>query len=257
MTFNKLRSINLYQILIFLILGAISFQLVWSDQYLAYLQPQFSVLVILSGVLFILFAVSLIFGKGPVPHQDTAGFLPGIIILLPLLFLINSKGSSLGSGAFENRVLDSNIVQNNLNEAVEENPISVEQLMSQSLTDRDGQPPVSYEQADINELLNNAGQFRNRPVMIKGVIQELPGVEWADAVIYRFFITCCAADARPLGVYIPSLGFQKFEKGDWVEVKGSYRIATVGSKIVPTIHPDSVQKIPTPPVNQQYLYFGN
>ncbi|MCG8338585.1 MAG: TIGR03943 family protein [Proteobacteria bacterium] len=254
--FPKLRISVLIPAILFFIWAVINFWLFFSDQYLTYLQPKFRVLVLFSAIVFVLFAVCLLAGKKHSPHHQVGLFLPGLILLLPMFFMFGSVDKTLGSNAYTKRVLNATAGQPSNSDEAQNNPISVEELFPEPQFD---QLNASYDYLpiSISKLLKQSYQYNKYPVEIKGKIYNRKDVTWANAVVYRFYITCCAADAQTVGVFIKDMGTKQFENDVWVQVKGMYYVTKINNNYKGFIFPHSIKSIAEPPLAQQYLYFPN
>ncbi|MCM8804404.1 MAG: hypothetical protein NC833_04025 [Candidatus Omnitrophica bacterium] len=67
-------------------------------------------------------------------------------------------------------------------------------------------------------------------------------------MLIRFLITCCAADAIPLGVEVEYKNIEDLKNEDWVKIKGKVKIKD--GKVI--ICGENIEKI-QPPTNP-YLY---
>ncbi len=241
---------------LFLIWAVISFWLFFSNQYLTYLQPKFKVLILFSAIVFVLFTISLLAGRKHSPHHQVGLLLPGLILLLPIFFMFGSVDKSLGSNAYTKRVLHAIAEQPSDSDELQNNPISIEDLFPEPQFD---QLNASYDYLpiSISMLLRQSYQYNRSPVEIKGRIYNRKDITWASAVVYRFYITCCAADARTVGVFIKDMGNKPLENDTWVEIKGMYYVSKINNNYKGFISPHSIETIEEPPIDQQYLYFPN
>jgi len=65
-------------------------------------------------------------------------------------------------------------------------------------------------------------------------------------IVARFVITCCAVDARPVGLPVKYDMQDNLQENDWVQVKGNFASLDVNGKQQIVIEPDSVTKVETP-----------
>lgn len=98
-----------------------------------------------------------------------------------------------------------------------------------SLTDLSS-AQVDYTQFSIKEwasLLsqtNDSALFAGKPASITGFVSPTPDNNPNVFYVSRFVMTCCAVDARPIGVPVYKPGWQKEYKTDqWLDVQGSFR----------------------------------
>jgi uncharacterized repeat protein (TIGR03943 family) len=72
-------------------------------------------------------------------------------------------------------------------------------------------------------------------------------------VLFRFLVTCCMADAQPIGVLIKRMNSDSLENDAWVTVYGSFHKARIAEHEALFIIPDSIQTIEAPPREKQYF----
>ena len=61
-----------------------------------------------------------------------------------------------------------------------------------------------------------------------GFVFQPEGAPPGTFYVSRFVVTCCAVDARPIGIPVHSPGWQqKFEEDAWVRVRGSFASSPV------------------------------
>jgi len=95
----------------------------------------------------------------------------------------------------------------------------------------------------------NLLSYQNRSVDVTGFI-------YADTdrqfYVMRFVVTCCTADATPVGIPVQYTWSQQFKAGDWVEVKGKISIINQQTSPEAVIVPDSVTAVAQPDI--PYIY---
>lgn len=70
--------------------------------------------------------------------------------------------------------------------------------------------------------------------------------------VARFVLTCCAVDARPVGLIVKPDSDSKFEGDQWVEVKGNWVLEKVNNNEELVVIPDSISPIEIP--KDPYIY---
>lgn len=73
-----------------------------------------------------------------------------------------------------------------------------------------------------------------------------------DTAVYRFPITCCAADALPLAVAVDPEQVAGLEVDAWISVQGTFRLRQTDGETVPVIEDARVELIAAP--SQPYLF---
>ncbi|NES99545.1 MAG: TIGR03943 family protein [Sphaerospermopsis sp. SIO1G2] len=86
-----------------------------------------------------------------------------------------------------------------------------------------------------------------KKVKVKGFVIHPPELDQEHLVLARFIITCCAADAYPVGlpVQLPD-SRDKYPPDTWLEVEGQMITETVANKRQLTIQAKSLKEIPQP-----------
>jgi putative membrane protein len=70
--------------------------------------------------------------------------------------------------------------------------------------------------------------------------------------VMRFVVTCCTADATPVGIPVQYTWSPQFKSGDWVEVKGKLSVTHTGSESSVLVIPTSVTAVAQPAI--PYIY---
>jgi uncharacterized repeat protein (TIGR03943 family) len=66
-------------------------------------------------------------------------------------------------------------------------------------------------------------------------------------VLARFVISCCAADARPIGLTVKyDQNFNSFQADEWLEVTGKFVVEELNGQKKPVLIIDNAKKIDTP-----------
>lgn len=90
--------------------------------------------------------------------------------------------------------------------------------------------------------------YTGQKVKVQGFVIHQPNVSQEYIFLARFILTCCAADAYPVGlpVQLPSSSRQQYPPDTWLEVEGQMTTQTIGEKRQLTIAANSLKKIPQP-----------
>ena len=83
-------------------------------------------------------------------------------------------------------------------------------------------------------------------VVTEGMVYVPEDVPAGHAVLFRFMITCCAADAQPLAILVSGEGVEKLPKDTWVRVEGVIDVTRMKDQEVVTIRVDHLEQIPKP-----------
>lgn len=68
--------------------------------------------------------------------------------------------------------------------------------------------------------------YENKEVKVSGFIYKPDSINMPEnfALVARFIVTCCAVDARPVGLKFDKSNFQDFKEDQWVEVTGTFAV---------------------------------
>ncbi|SHJ42219.1 TIGR03943 family protein [Desulfatibacillum alkenivorans DSM 16219] len=223
------------------------------DRYLAFLQPRFAGLMYMGLIIAGLFALAAVSaGRGERAHGSShmqwirAGFL-----LLPILFIIGAHNTGLGGFALSKRALGTSMPGKSLKQKIERDDPS---LWTMDIKDL---PPVEQEEKPVilSKLLRNWEDYEGGEVLTEGMYYAPEDAPEGLGMVFRFYITCCAADAVPVGVFVKGKGLESLKNDQWVRVRGVCGKEDVMGRKLPTLTLKEVQILPAPDVNEQYLYF--
>jgi uncharacterized repeat protein (TIGR03943 family) len=221
------------QALVLVVVGAVLTRLTVTDEFLTYLRPSMKLPLLAAGLVLTALGGFTFFGHRDAieAEQDhTHGHAPrvGWLLLLPVcvLFLVVPAPLNADAARRSNRQV--------------------------APTRQSGYPPLRAATDGAVDL--GLGAFLSRALYdsagtLDGVTVRLTGFVARDTtgtasfVLRRFVITCCAADAYPIGV--PILGATAAPaENTWVAITGSLRRDPTGTS--PALDAASVTTIPQP-----------
>ncbi|BAU27307.1 putative repeat protein (TIGR03943 family) [Aneurinibacillus soli] len=101
--------------------------------------------------------------------------------------------------------------------------------------------------------------YEHHPYRVTGIVYHPPGWLPERFVVMRYMITCCAADATPLGIAVEVTGGDQLKNNEWIEVEGMIRRTTLpqadilvplawtyGQKEQPLLQADGIRHIQAP-----------
>lgn len=191
-------------------------------------------------VLTLLLAVNL---RRDLPRSQEAASWhkwPGFLILLvPLLYFIPARQGQFDAATLERRAIQTS------------SGFIPHELSKGAQTDDGYPPPLPPKKAatdiPLNKLAMEPEKFIGREVEIvcrTFVDKRLPEDLF---MCYRYLITCCAADALPVFVFVryPEAGTIKNDQ--WIEAKGVFSLIENEKITVPSIQTESVRYVEEPP----------
>jgi len=113
-----------------------------------------------------------------------------------------------------------------------------------------------YNELNLLDLLmaarDDPKQLENKTISTIGFVYKGETIAPNSFALLRFVITCCAADAQPIGVLVESEETSQFESDQWVRVRGTVQLKEKAGEKMLVIIADTVNSISKP--KDQYLY---
>ncbi len=246
----------LYPIVFIIWTGFLIYLLV-TQQYVAFLRPEFGLLLAVAHFVAMGFMFTALI-RPKTTEMDLPAILRALVLLVPVLYSIALPDTMLGNQAFKKRFIGTN------------NGAMSRQIPSWLSSDRSvsnpdfKQPPGDIEgtqqatpqERTILDIYRNPNMYRGQRVIFTGMIvhdeqfkQYLGG---RDAAVYRFLINCCAADALPLAIALDSDQADTFAKDQWVQVDGIFDLQQINGKPVPLVLKPQIKPVEAPAV--PYLF---
>ena len=224
--------------------------------YAYFLARGYRVLLLIGAVILGAFAASLSLRRGPADHAEAHGgrWLPLAILAVPLAFLAARPRPIPGAYAFEaqsgyRRLWQAQVALGVLDHVSRRPTRSATSrpATAPSASTRPGPPgaPAGREVSTLDIVLDYPGNLGRRVATLGAVYRQdrLP----ADSmVVFRFVITCCAADAWPAGVLVRTNKARACPVDSWIRVEGTVGKAEVGGMEMPVILAESVIPVAAP-----------
>lgn len=174
-------------------------------------------------------------------HRHSAFSWSSIILLmLPVVLGLAVPPKPLGASAMVNR------------------DVSMESLTSASAPD--SSEVVSKPKGDRNVLdwlidfrsVQDVTVFEDEAVNVVGFVYRDDRFSEQQFMVSRFVVSCCAADAAPIGLVVQWPNSAELPDDEWVTVKGPLRVETFAGEEMPIVIAESVT--PTDIPERPYLY---
>jgi putative membrane protein len=235
---------------ILLLMGAFLFMHVYNGTVLYYINERFVLLTWLAVGGFLLVGASYYLISDQQSHahahnhaHDNLTAIGLLVVMSPLLFGWLIPPRPLGAAAMENR---------------EVNLDSMGSLASVA-------PPhpgdaLGLGSADKN-ILDWLSEFQRStdPAALDGEEASVIGFVYRDErfgpdtfMVARFTVSCCVADAAPIGLIVHWPDAAELPTDQWVEVRGHFAAGDFNGVQLPILMADEI--IPTEPPAQPYLY---
>lgn len=173
-------------------------------------------------------------GHGVKPKRLTRWIQAGFL-LLPLWYAFASaSGYTLGADAFAQRWvhMDADVLTGDApartdssTESADDTPARTVSLLDIALSD--------------DELIGQR-------VVTIGQVYRGPEIPAGHFVVFRFVITCCAADAQPVGVLVATSGQRLPEVDSWIRIEGKLDLIAHGEQQQYLIRPRIINNITSP-----------
>ena len=95
-------------------------------------------------------------------------------------------------------------------------------------------------------------QFNGTPVDVTGFVYREPIHPDDGFMLARFTMSCCVADAFPIGMPVMAAEGEAFTAGEWLRVRGQLKASAFGAEILPVVLADVIERVDAP--RQPYLY---
>jgi len=116
-------------------------------------------------------------------------------------------------------------------------------------------PPENRSMLDWFRLVDEADDpsvFIGQPVSLIGTVVLQDDLPPGQFFLSRLLLTCCAADAYPVGILVDTGTASVPEEGLWIRVEGSMQMIETGTRQQPKIAAETVFMIDPPA--QPYIY---
>jgi uncharacterized repeat protein (TIGR03943 family) len=237
-------------------LGVFLFSRLINGSVYFYINQRFVILTLLAAAGFILVGASLYRRPkhnhtsdeedeaNPDHHADHnhshLSWLGLLIIFLPLILGWLVPPKPLGANAFSNREI---------------NVGSLKSVAPPGNNERMGL--ISGEKNIIDWLVdiqNSASpdEMRGQEARVIGFVYRDERFSESQFLVGRFIVSCCVADASPVGLVVQGDETADFENDQWIEVNGHFETGMFDGEETPILIIDSIEAIEPPA--QPYLY---
>ena len=205
-----------------------------------YINQRFAWLVVVGAVIFILLALVNIYSGlragDDCQHQHfQIGWDILLIVALPLLLALIVPARSLGIEAVSGGISLS--------------PVGV---ANQSAFQRSPLDRNILDWLREFERAASPAAFNGTPADVIGFVYREPGFAEDNFMLSRFTMSCCVADAFPIGMPVSAPESSDFAAGVWLRAHGELGAADFDGEFLPVLYADSLEPIPEP--RQPYLY---
>ena len=229
------------------------------SRYKLFLRPEFGFLVAIGlfSLLAMLFAFTLKDSHED-GHAHACSSLNRILrifaMTIPLWFMLGAQGAQLDADAYKRRATTP-IAQTQAVPSTD--PVLVAASPADAAATTQTEQEIKSKGPGFLEMVVDPRAFDGQHVSAEGMVcydptvTKLFGAE--SFLLFRFAITCCAADARPVAILAKPQKPVSFKESSWVRVEGELSAKKMEDKsIVPLINDAKCESIKAP--DEPYVY---
>jgi len=235
----------LHNSLIILILAGyvfMSLQLYFSGKVTYYVHPDFAFLDLISGIfmavvlLFLIASEGFKSSRGPISHSFSENKFKLVLAVLPLILFFLFQPRALSSQAFIARSIAGG------------GDIGLSRQLQQP-----AEFVINTEKRELIDWIRLFSQnaepdtYAGMKVHVSGFVLRDGSLPDNYFTLARLVISCCAADARPIGLPV-KYGASKcnFKSDEWLDLTGVFTVENVGGQRQPVIVINDAKEIPVP-----------
>jgi uncharacterized repeat protein (TIGR03943 family) len=228
-----------------------------SQQYVAFLRPEFGILLAVAHFIAMGFMLAAMI-RPKTTQMDVPAILRTLVLLVPIFYSMAMPDTMLGNQAFKKRFIGTNSGAMSrqappmLSSQGSENNSDVTAPPKELESNREERP----QERTILEIFLNPNLYKGQRVIVTGMILHDEELKQhfgdRDTAVYRFLINCCAADALPLAIALDSDKTDAFANDQWVQVDGIFDLQQINGKPVPMLSKTKMRAVDAPAV--PYLY---
>jgi uncharacterized repeat protein (TIGR03943 family) len=207
--------------------------LLLSGRFEAFLNPSLWPLLAMAALLAAGFlAALLVLPHGHAVRSDVAWVRTGVLAL-PLLYVATGSGETLTTDALAKRMVGG------VGSLTELGALgSIEDELGPQVRDR--------SMMTVLEIARRAKALEGREVTTFGQVARGVGEPDGHFLLFRFVLTCCVADAQPVGILVDARDHGRPEKDQWWKVVGTVETTEVDGKPSYVLRAKVLQRISAP-----------
>ncbi len=248
--------------LILLCFGSLLFYLVISGQLRIYINPRFTILTELAAAaLFSMFVVQLFYSRSRQPDDHNAPRMwVYVIFIVPLALAVLLPGAVLDASVASSRGLSfngGNLASAPLSQAFASGIDpggSAGQQANDAGVSKSGTIQVTPD--NFVRMVDAIGQspedYAGREIDMLGFVIRNKDFAPQEFGLIRFIITCCTADASPVGFILKSKDAVDYKDGTWINIQGVIEVDNYDQQVVPVIEATSIERAAQP--SDPYVY---
>lgn len=228
-----------------------------SNQYVAFLRPEFGLLLAVAHFIAMGFMLAAVIRPNST-RMDVHAVLRALVLLVPVLYSVVMPDTMLGNQAFKKRFIGT--ADETMGGQAQSRFSSKKSMDKPDVMEPPGESESTQQETTreltIRDIYLNPNFYKGQRVIITGMIMHdealKPYFGGMDTAVYRFLINCCAADALPLAIALDSDQADAFANDQWVQVDGTFDLQQINGKPVPMVSKFQIKPVEAPPV--PYLF---
>ena len=229
-----------------------------NDKYVTFLRPEFGIFIALGAFTLFCFFISSV-REAETKEIDARQIMYGLILLLPLPYLMNAQDVHLGSYALQKRSVGVPSINITSGKSIKKSSSDVADRKADRKNEKSSphKKRPKIKEVTIVELYDSGDAYKGKRVSLLGMVHKNDpqirkefGKEFL--VVFRFVINCCAADAMPVAVLVDGRKLPDLPEESWVRVEGDLKILNQDDARIPILEKSSIKMVDPP--KQPYLY---
>ncbi len=172
-------------------------------------------------------------------------------LFIPAILLPFSLDESLGAD-----ILDKRALSNTVDSAEADAGSTAESVVDQTETAEQIYKTDSNGDLEMIELLDHSDDLLGSTVSIVGMVGNYPELPPDTICLFRFFSSCCAADAFPAGLLVrmPEEA-ENYPENEWIRVKGEVTLIDSEGKEFAGLNAQALESAEEPPDPIVYINY--
>lgn len=220
--------------------------LIWNDNFTLFLKPEFGFLIYAGLIICCLFLFSTFYEN--MGGNSISATLNGLIILLPVLFILLTGDQTLSSFALSKRTIMSPGAQ------LFQSGAAPDAAQDEKTAQKPDAQMETSSEISLSDLLMSWKIYSGKKVTLQGLFNQSLEDNENYALVFKYLISCCAADAIPVGIFVEKKNAIGFKDDDWVRVSGVVTLEKMNGNDVILMSLDSIEKAVKPSKIAAYMF---
>lgn len=243
-----------FNAIVFLLWGMLFFYLAQTGNHKVFLRPQFSWLLYFGAVMLLILGIADIERKRRA-SANLAAIIKGTVILMPIVFVLYAKDAKLDDYAFRAKSNSFGSTTTREQKAKNDDAAAFKNTPREKSRYKNRDSIVKADLLQFSQAISagkkSPGGYSGKIIETEGKVYRTNDFGKNSFVIFRFVITCCAADAQVYHAVVKD-SKQIPPSNEWVRVTGRYSLKQ--SKFGPMSFIEEPEIEVIAPPDDEYLY---